>query len=125
MSSGQGWLSHGRTATSAFPDVSFTRKERHFRADKPHQTLLAWKRPDLCIEIISPSEEAGRTSARKMREYFHTGAQFVWHIFPERQQVTVFTSPTETETYGPEDTLTVGDILPGFSCRVSDLFLME
>ena len=78
--------------------------------------------PDLCVEIISPSEKRADID-RKMREYFDNGAQFVWHVFPERQQVIVFTSPTKTQALSAEDALAAGDLLPGFSCRVGDLFI--
>ena len=104
------------------PSASFTRKERLPGGHAPD--TFGEVAPDLCVEMIPPSKEPAEM-ARKVREYFEGGAQVVWHVFPKRQQVTVFTSPTETKTYVPEDTLTVGDILPGFSCRVSDLFLME
>ncbi len=104
------------------PSASFTRKERLPGGHAPND--FGDLAPDLCVEIISPSEEWA-DMARKVREYFDGGAQFVWHVFPERQQVTVFTSPTETQTFEGDDILDAGDILPGFSCRVNDLFLME
>ena len=39
---------------------------------------------------------------RKISEYFASGAQQVWHMFPETQTVTVYTAPTEAITYAPE-----------------------
>jgi Uma2 family endonuclease len=104
------------------PDISFTRKDR--LPGGRVQSAFGRMAPDLCIEIISPSEERA-DMARKVDEYFDAGATLVWHIFPETQQVTVFTSPTETQMLGAEDTLTAEAILPGFSCRVSAIFIME
>lgn len=104
------------------PDVSFTRKERLPDGRAPNS--FGDMAPDLCVEIISPSEERA-DMARKVGECFASGAKFVWHVLPERQQVTVFTSPTETRTYEADDVLDAGDVLPGFSCRVSELFTME
>lgn len=74
--------------------------------------------------MISPSEEK-TDMARKVREYFDAGAEQVWHVFPEEQQVTVFTSLAETRTLNAEDTLAAEGILPGFSCRVEDLFILD
>ncbi len=98
------------------PDVSFTRKERipGGRPGKWFGTVA----PDFCVEIISPSEDAP-DMARKVEEYFASGATLVWHIFPEAQQVMVYTSPTETVSYSAEHLLDAGDLLPGFSCLVS------
>ncbi len=104
------------------PDVSFTRKERLPGGKVPN--TFGDVAPDLCVEIISPSEE--RTEmARKVREYFASGAEQVWQVFPERRQVVVFTSPTETQTFDAEDRLTAGDILPDFACQVRELFTLE
>jgi len=104
------------------PDVSYTRKERFPGGHAPD--TFGDLAPDLCVEIISPSERRAGM-ARKVREYFNTGAVQVWHVFPERQQVTVFTSPTDTQTLDTDGVLDAGGLLPGFSCRVADLFILE
>jgi len=104
------------------PDFSFTRKARLPGGKVPN--TFGDLAPDLCVGIISPSEEKA-DMARKVRDYFGAGAEQVWHVFPEEQRVVVFTSPTETRTLNAEDTLTAADILPGFSCRVGDLFILE
>ena len=104
------------------PDVSFTLKERFPGGHAPN--TFGDLAPDLCVEIISPSERKADMD-RKVWEYFERGAQFVWHVFPEQQQVTVFTSPTDTQTFGADDTLEAGDVMPGFSCRVTDIFQTE
>ena len=104
------------------PDVSYTRKERFPGGHAPD--TFGDLAPDLCVEIISPSERPGQMT-RKVQEYFDTGAVQVWHVFPERQQVTVFTAPTETQTLGADGVLDAGGLLPGFSCRVADLFILE
>ncbi len=121
MSSGQAGFRMNDGNVRA-PDVSYTRKERIPGGTPPRG--FGGTAPDLCVEFISPSEKP-MEMARKVRDYFDTGATQVWHIFPERQQVIVFTSPTETQTLNSEDTLTADGILPGFSCRVSDIFTRE
>jgi Uma2 family endonuclease len=104
------------------PDVSFTRKER-FPEGRPPRGFGDFA-PDLCIEIISPSEDR-EEMMRKVQEYFASGAQQVWHLFPETQQATLFQSPTESAACGADDELDGGDLLPGFHCRVADLFALE
>ena len=121
MSSGQaGFRMDGGNVRA--PDVSYTRKER-IPGGKPPRSFGVVA-PDLCIEIISSSEKQA-DMIRKVRDYFASGAEQVWHVFPEAQQVRVFTTPTEAQTFSADDILDAGNILPGFSCRVSDIFLME
>ncbi len=103
-------------------DVSFTRRER-IPGGRPG-TGYGSVAPDLCVEIISPSERPVDI-ADKLHDYFDSGASLVWHVFPETQSVTVWASPTEARALSGEDTLDAGDLLPGFSCRVSDLFIGE
>ena len=104
------------------PTLSFARKERFPGGKAPND--FGDLAPDLCVEIISPSERPAQMR-RKVQEYFDGGAVQVWHVFPERQEVIVFTSTTETQTLGAEDILDTGGILPGFSCQVKDLFEAE
>lgn len=105
------------------PDVSFTRRAR-VPGGGPAPEAFGDAAPDLCVEIISPSEEADDME-RKVREYFGSGAEQVWHVFPEEQRVVVFTSPTEKRTLGADDILEAGNILPGFSYRVAEFFSWE
>ncbi|MBV9852708.1 MAG: Uma2 family endonuclease [Armatimonadetes bacterium] len=101
------------------PDAGFTRKER-LPGGKPVQYFPDFA-PDLCIEVVSPSEDR-QDMTRKIEEYFNGGAQLVWHVFPAAQKVVVYTSPTDAKEYAAEDELSGGDLLPGFTCRVADLF---
>lgn len=121
MSSGSAGF-HTADDSVRAPDVSYTRKERIPGGVPPHS--FGVNTPDLCVEIILPSERPGQMS-RKVQEYFDGGAVQVWHVFPERQEVVVFTSPTDAQTLGADGILDAGGLLPGFSCRVADLFETE
>ncbi len=104
------------------PDLSFMRKER-MPGGKPFQGFGEGA-PDLCIEVISPSEARG-AMRRKLEEYFESGACEVWHLYPETREVERFTSPTDVTVFGPGETLDGGDLLPGFQSLVSALFDVE
>jgi Uma2 family endonuclease len=104
------------------PDVSFTSKSR-LPDGKPGKGFGDFA-PDLCIEIISPSEE-GQDMEDKVREYFDAGAVQVWQLFPEAQQARDFTSATESTDFAPTHEIAGGDVLPSLRCRVSDLFALE
>ena len=104
------------------PDMSFTRRERFPNGLPPEG--FGDSAPDLCVEIISPSEERADME-RKLREYFASGAQIVWHMFPETQTIRAYTSPTQFETYTVEDEISLPNLLPGFHIAVAELFVIE
>lgn len=101
------------------PDVSFTRRERLSGGIAPD--TFGDAAPDLCIEIVSPSEEPADI-ARKRGEYFASGAQQVWYLFPDTRRVVAYTSPMQFVEYTPEQEISGGDLLPAFRCRVAALF---
>ncbi|PYV17881.1 MAG: Uma2 family endonuclease, partial [Acidobacteria bacterium] len=45
-----------------------------------------------------------------------------WIVDPDRQTVTVYRSLTDVAVFASDDTLTAGEILPGFSLKVAALF---
>ncbi len=104
------------------PDLSFTLKERLPGGRFPQG--FGAESPDLCIEVISPSEERAEMR-RKVEEYFESGACEVWHLYPETRELERFTSPTDVTILGPEETLDGGELLPGFQSPVSALFDVE
>jgi len=101
------------------PDVSFYSKKRAPLGRR------VWKYndqpPDLCVEVTSPSNT--RKELRdKIREYFKAGVRMVWIVDPEDRSVTILTSSKEGRTLYEDSELDGGDILPGFTCKVSELF---
>ena len=58
----------------------------------------------------------------KLHEYFRHGVRQVWLIFSNVGQVYVYTSPAAVRILDRTDTLTGGDLLPGFTSLVADLF---
>lgn len=101
------------------PDVSFVRKDR-FPDGKVPNTFGDFA-PDLCVEVLSASE-TGAAVFTKLGEYFASGAGLVWLVDPERERVSVYRSELDIAVYGREDTLTGEDILPGFECKVREVF---
>lgn len=108
---------HGGNIRS--PDVSLMRRER-LPEGKPPVGFIDGA-PDLAVEIVSPSEDQ-KDLLQKVGEYFESGAQEVWLLFPERKQVYRYRAPLDVEVLHENDTLTGGDLLPGFAVRVGELF---
>jgi Uma2 family endonuclease len=54
--------------------------------------------------------------------YLRTGSRLVWVVDPQRRTVTVHRPIHDPLALGADDQLTGEDVLPGFECRVADLF---
>jgi Uma2 family endonuclease len=76
--------------------------------------------PDLTVEIISPSDRYSNM-VRKVLKMLSDGVRAVWLVDPANRKVQVF-SGAVTTILDAEDTLDGGDILPGFSVTVAELF---
>lgn len=114
-----GVITERKDDTVRGPDVSYYSKERlplDRRVVKYHD-----EPPDLCVEVVSPSNTK-RRMRDKIKEYFFAGTRAVWVVDPEDRSVTVLRAPDEGRTLYEEATLDGGDVLPGFSCKVADLF---
>ncbi len=58
----------------------------------------------------------------KAREWLAAGASAVWTVDPRDKTVTVHRSGAEPITFIEDQDLDGGDVLPGFSCRVTLFF---
>jgi Uma2 family endonuclease len=101
------------------PDIAFVAADRIPPAGEPEGM---WPfAPDLAVEILSPTDLYERVSG-KIREYFAAGVRQVWLISPEYKTVTIYQSPTQVRMLTEEDELVSDEIVPGFRCRLRELF---
>ena len=77
--------------------------------------------PDLAVEIISPGQDMARLQD-KIHFYLLNGVGLVWVIDPEAQTIAVLAPGQEGQVLSAGDTLDGGDVLPGFSVAVDDIF---
>jgi len=78
--------------------------------------------PDLVVEIASPSQFRPEMGA-KAWTWLQRGARLVWVVWPKRRQVDVWTpGQDEPVTLNVGATLDGGDVLPGFTYALADLF---
>ena len=101
------------------PDLAFISVGRG-PAGEPTTGYLPFG-PDLAIEVISPSDEAGDIN-RKIAAYFAAGTRLLWHFDPVKRTVTARTPDGVTRVYADGDDLDGGDVLPGFLVPVSKIF---
>ncbi|MBI4640568.1 MAG: Uma2 family endonuclease [Candidatus Tectomicrobia bacterium] len=101
------------------PDISFVSVARIPPDGEPEGI---WPiAPDLAVEILSPTDLHEKVVG-KVKEYFAAGVRQVWLISPEHKTVMIYHSPTEVTILSEEDELISDDLLPGFRCRISELF---
>jgi Uma2 family endonuclease len=102
------------------PDVSLIRWERFSGrpSRKPPIYALA---PNLAIEILSAGNTAEEME-RKLHDYFAAGVQLVWYIDPQTRTARAYTAVDRWSEIGPGDSLTGGDVLPGFELSLAQLF---
>lgn len=101
------------------PDVSFIRKERI-----PEGGLdEGWGDfpPDLAVEVMSKNDTQ-REVLEKVGEYLDAGVRLIWIVNPKNETVTVYRLNGEIEQLKADDILDGEDVVPGFSCTVSEIF---
>ena len=101
------------------PDVSFVRKER-LPANWLEQGYFRIH-PDLAVEVVSPGDTSYEVD-EKINEFLDAGVPLVWEINPEERIVFVHRGDRPILKLKEADTLDGDDVIPGFTCRVGDLF---
>jgi Uma2 family endonuclease len=103
------------------PDVAFISFERWPR-DRPVPTTVAWRvSPNLVVEVVSAANKAPEV-VRKVRDYFRTGTDRVWVVYPDEEQVYVYSSPTSIRVVDLAGELDGETVVPGFRLPLLDLF---
>jgi Uma2 family endonuclease len=102
------------------PDVSFVSWDRLPQRRVPRQPIPDLV-PDLAVEVLSEGNTP-REMEQKLREYFTAGVRLVWYIAPLLQEVHVYTAPDQHAVLTADHTLHGGEVLPGFTLLVSQLF---
>jgi Uma2 family endonuclease len=101
------------------PDISIVLKQgRTFDPDTP-QTQM----PDLAIEVQSPGQ-SDKLMLDTANYYLSNGCRMVWIFYPSKRLVEVLT-PDDRKLLSDSETLDGGDILPGFTLPLKEIFEQE
>ncbi len=105
--------------TVRVPDVAFVLADRapQGKARKSFPRLA----PDLVVEVLSSSDRTSDVVA-KLEMYQEAGVRLIWLVDPDAVTVTVIAAGQPTRVLQASDTLDGGDVLPGFSVPVAEIF---
>ncbi|MEW6277835.1 MAG: Uma2 family endonuclease [Candidatus Eremiobacterota bacterium] len=109
-----GFLLERNPDTLRGPDIAVVAAERWAQLSEDRWPEGA---PDLVVEVASPSD-----MQRKVGQYLEAGARLVWVLYPHRRSVAAYHSDGVIQLLGEDQELTGEPVLPGFRCRIADLF---
>ncbi len=107
------------------PDVGFIPAHR-IPATIPDEGYVPFA-PDFAVEVVSPGNTTEEMDL-KIEAYMRYRTRLLWVLYPKQKKVLICRpNPNETGTFtgkfvGIDDTLGGGDVLPGFSVAVRDIF---
>ena len=102
------------------PDIAFVRRERIPPTGIPQNF---WPiAPDLVVEVVSPGDTFEEVED-KVEQWLAAGTSAVWVVNPKRRSVSVYRSMTDMTRLSEADELDGGDVVPGFRCKVSEIFV--
>jgi len=105
------------------PDASFIRFGR--LPDEKIPKGYCKIAPDLVVEVVSPNDTAEEV-ADKVVEFQSVGVPLIWVIYPGTRRVLIHRLPSAPQGRVSEltvdDTISGEDVLPGFTCPVSEFF---
>ncbi len=101
------------------PDAMFVNRYRLSPDEIPEGFLEVT--PDLVVEVVSPRDTWTQIQT-KVGEYVEFGVPVVWIIDGRNRQVHVYEGSEHVVVLSNDDSLDGGDVLPGFACKVSDIF---
>ncbi|HZH37410.1 MAG TPA: Uma2 family endonuclease [Flavisolibacter sp.] len=103
------------------PDAAWIKKERWEQLSPEEQEKFAPLTPDFIIEVRSRTDSL-KELQNKMQEWITNGCRLGWLIDPSEQKAYVYTpegTPKMVASFA--ETLSGGDVLPGFQLNLSVL----
>jgi Uma2 family endonuclease len=102
------------------PDVAFVSSERIEQV--PIRKGYRTGAPDLAVEVVSPSDSFSDVEA-KVARWLAAGCRMVVVVNPARRAATVYRSLSEVRLLTENDALQGGDVVPGWTLPLRDLFV--
>ncbi len=91
-----------------------------FRRMASAPAFRAWHRI-LAVEVLSPSDSTSEVIA-KIEMYQEAGIPLIRVVDPQKTTITVIAAGRPTMVLKPGDILEGGDVLPGFTVAMTEIF---
>ena len=78
--------------------------------------------PDLAVEVLSPSNRFSEILER-VEDYLVAGTRLIWIFDPEARNVRSFRPDRAPLVVGEDGVLSGEDVLPGFTLRLTDVWV--
>lgn len=103
------------------PDVGIILKSRLAQLPPDQYVPLV---PDFVVEVVSSSDLKAHKNRieKKLHKYIEAGVSLIWYVYPERKEVEVYKHGQPKQVVGVDGILDGGDVLPGFTLPVRDIF---
>jgi Uma2 family endonuclease len=106
-----------KVETMRKPDIAFVQANRINPDDFAYYDIA----PDIVVEVLSPSDTPAVIYG-KLSDYFTDGTGQAWLVYPREKKIAVHFPDGTATTYESGETLSGGDLLPGFTLDVAALF---
>ncbi len=114
-----GFVVSRKPATVRAPDMAYVSREH---VGEGNFKRFADFIPDLVAEVVSPSDTFSEV-VEKVEDWLNAGVRIVWVIDPATKTVRLYRQGQPTQVLREQDTLSGEDVLPGFECKVSEIFV--
>lgn len=107
------------------PDASWIKLERWNKLTPKEQDGFPPIAPDFALELVSPSDlknQRYQDLQSKMREYIDNEVKHGWLIEPKSRKVEIYRSEKLPEVLDNPQSISGGDVLPGFVLDLSTIF---
>lgn len=118
LSNGTGLILERDPDTVRGPDVVLYTATRRF--DELRSRYSA-EPPTLAVEVLSPEDRWPKVT-RRVTDFLRLGVAIVWLVDPDMRSLAVHHANRPPQVLEGGDEWTCEDVLPGFRCRVADLF---
>lgn len=114
-----GFLIARNPDTVRAPDFAFIQTSRV----TPVASTTGWGQviPDLVAEVVSSSDRSNEID-QKVRMWLDAGVQLVWVLYPQTRTIFAHTPNAPVSMLKSGGVLAGGDVLPGFSVAVDEIF---
>jgi Uma2 family endonuclease len=100
------------------PDVAYVGPDRLEQARVGGFPKLA---RDFVVEVVSPNDRAGEIQ-QTAEEWLRVGVRLVWVLYPSTRSTMTYERDGAVKLLHADEVIAAEPVLPGFACRLGDLF---